>query len=185
MGARPLRAARAPEAAAPRDDGPGRAGDLAPLVAFAAFDPAELADLAGRMCRRTFGSGEVLVAEGDPGGSCFVVVAGLVDVDVTAAGRDERAARLAPGATFGELSLFDAAPRSATVVAHTSATVLEIDRAACAHLFAERSPVALKFLAVLTRGLVTALRHADRRRLRDAREGRDAGDGRGGRGVSC
>ncbi len=158
--------------AAPGDGAPGRPDDLAGLASFAALDDAERADLAGRMRRRKYAAGDVLFQQGDPGGSCYVVIAGSVDVLVDAGGRHELAARLDVGTTFGELTILGLENRTATCVAAVETTVLELERAACEALLAERTPVARKFLGVLTRNLVLRLRHADRRRLRATREGR-------------
>jgi glycine/D-amino acid oxidase-like deaminating enzyme len=160
------------QVAVPGDGAPGRPEDLAGLATFAAFDDVERADLAGRMQRRTYGAGDVLFQEGDPGGSCYVVIAGSVDVVVDAGGRGELAARLDVGATFGELTILGLENRTATCVAAVATSVLELTRPACEALLAERTPVARKFVAVLTRNLVARLRHADRRRLRATREGR-------------
>jgi hypothetical protein len=171
---RPTGFRHARQVAAPGDGTPGRPEDLTGVATFAALDGAERADLAARMRRRTYADGDVLFREGDPGGSCYVVIAGSIDVVVDAGGRDELAARLDVGATFGELTILGLEQRTATCVAAGAATVLELARPACEALLAERTPLARKFLGVLTRNLVARLRHADRRRLRATREGRPA-----------
>lgn len=63
---------------------------------------------------RTFDPGTAMVREGESGGGLFVIFEGEAWVTV---GGQERA-RLSAGDYFGEISLLDDEPRSATVTAH-------------------------------------------------------------------
>jgi CRP-like cAMP-binding protein len=73
---------------------------------------------------RAVDPGEVVVREGDRGDEFFVV--GTGEVAVSRDGKE--VARLGPGAFFGELALFDQAPRNATVTATTGTTVVTVGR---------------------------------------------------------
>src|SRR5213592_4892952 len=67
--------------------------------------------------------GEVLFHEGDAGDKLYIVLDGKVKLGRTSSdGRENLLAILGPGQMFGELSLFDPGPRSATVTAVTDAT---------------------------------------------------------------
>lgn len=123
-----------------------RESALASVDLFAALGEEERRELAGRAAMRTFGNGEAIVREGQPGESMFVVCAGTVAV-VTGAGRRE-VARIDPGGYFGEMSLLTGAPRSATVVARGDARVLELDAASFRRV-AESSPMAMERVATL------------------------------------
>ena len=79
--------------------------------------------LAQGAAERLFGDGEVIVHEGDPGESMFIVCRGQVTVTI-ANGRE--VARTSKGGYFGEMSLLTGEPRSATVTALGDCTVLEI-----------------------------------------------------------
>ena len=69
--------------------------------------------------------GEVLFHEGDAGDRVYVVIEGKVKLGRHAAdGRENLLAILGPGQMFGELSLFDPGPRSATVTAVTDSVLL-------------------------------------------------------------
>ena len=135
---------------------------------FADFTPTDLTVLAEAMQRLELEAGTLLFAEGDPGGTCFVVVSGLVDVSVIApmTGQPQLIAQLGPGSIFGQMSLVDGEPRAASCSIHRTAVLAELDRAACERLLDRQSPIALKLLAALNQGLVDALRTADRRLMR-------------------
>ncbi len=96
---------------------------LAGLDIFAALDEAQRAALAsGR--ERVYADREVIVRQGDPGRSMFVILDG--EVRVTLDPGHHEVARLARGAYFGEMSLLTGDARSATVSALGDCAVLEI-----------------------------------------------------------
>jgi CRP/FNR family cyclic AMP-dependent transcriptional regulator len=67
---------------------------------------------------------DVLFREGDKGDELYVVTAGKVKLGRTSTdGRENLLAILGPGQMFGELSLFDPGPRSATATAVTDCVV--------------------------------------------------------------
>ena len=67
--------------------------------------------------------GTTLFNEGDPGDRLYVVTEGKIKLGRTAAdGRENLLAILGPGEMFGELSLFDPGPRTATATAVTDAS---------------------------------------------------------------
>jgi CRP/FNR family transcriptional regulator, cyclic AMP receptor protein len=77
---------------------------------------ADLADVA------RFMGGSTLVRQGDIGDSFYVVLTG--QAKVVASGRTVN--RLLPGDHFGEISLLDGGPRTASVVAETEMTLVII-----------------------------------------------------------
>ncbi len=98
---------------------------------FDQFPPAALEELLSSTSVHSFDTGEPLVREGDPGASLFLIEDGEVEVRTAdPAGRQVSLARLGPGEFFGEVSILTGLPRTATVVAVSAATVIEIQRAA-------------------------------------------------------
>jgi CRP/FNR family transcriptional regulator, cyclic AMP receptor protein len=77
----------------------------------------------GRFLRQVdFPAGREIVKEGQTGTGLHVIVEG--EAKVVAGGRTRR--RLGPGAFFGEISLLDRGPRTATVVAETPVRTLAL-----------------------------------------------------------
>ena len=78
----------------------------------------------GATVTQTFGNGEAIVRQGEPGDSMYVLCSGPVAV-VLEPDRQE-VATIRSGGYFGEMSLLTGEPRSATVVARGEAVVLEL-----------------------------------------------------------
>lgn len=79
---------------------------------------------------RRYGRGQVLFHQGDAGNSLFVLAEGLVKVTVRSAAGDEMVlVTLSPPSTFGEISLIDGRPRSASVDVVQPARVLILGEA--------------------------------------------------------
>jgi CRP/FNR family cyclic AMP-dependent transcriptional regulator len=96
---------------------------------FGELDPATLSSLAQRAIERSYKKGQLLVYQGDPGDSVFVIIDGLVKVMVTSEEGEEMVlVTLRPADTFGELSLVDGGPRSASAEAVEPTRVLIITR---------------------------------------------------------
>ena len=97
----------------------------APL--FTALDEEAAAALRASMTASRLSRGQVLFAEGDAGDRLYVIVEGKIKLGRTSGdGRDNLVAVLGPGEMFGELSLFDPGPRTATASALTDARLQEL-----------------------------------------------------------
>ena len=95
----------------------------APL--FSELDDEAASALSAAMTETKLRRGQVLFHEGDSGDRLFIVVEGKVKLGRTSAdGRENLIAVLGPGQMFGELSLFDPGPRSASVTAVTDAVLM-------------------------------------------------------------
>ena len=62
-----------------------------------------------------FAAGEVILQEGEEGDTAFLITAGAVEVLIGEGARARTVAKLAAGDVFGEISLIEPGPRSATV----------------------------------------------------------------------
>jgi CRP/FNR family cyclic AMP-dependent transcriptional regulator len=94
--------------------------------------------------------GEVLFREGDSGDKLFIVTEGKVKLGKSSSdGRENLLAILGPGQMFGELSLFDPGPRSATVTAVTDCVMQSLSHDELLKWLTGRPAVARGLLAQL------------------------------------
>jgi CRP/FNR family transcriptional regulator, cyclic AMP receptor protein len=113
-----------------------------------------LKQLAEKADAVTFNEGEAIVAEGDPGGTFYVLVEGEAKI----VRRKRTIAKVTPGEFFGEISLLDGGPRTASVIAVTPVTAIRIFKRSFDKLVASDPSVASRMLAVVARRLREAER---------------------------
>ena len=101
--------------------------------------------------------GKVLVEEGKPGHEFFLIEDGTAEVRRNI----RKVASLSRGQFFGELSLLDRGPRSATVIANTDMTLVVLGQREFLGVIDEVPAMAHKLLAALA----GRLREADSRAL--------------------
>ena len=97
-------------------------------------------------------AGEVIARTGEPGDRFFVIVDGSARVEVS----PHNQGRIGPGAFFGEISLLDGEPRSATVIADTAMRLLVIPRRDFVTLLREVPSLTERMLITLCQRLRTA-----------------------------
>lgn len=96
---------------------------------FSSFPAAALEELLASTSVRSYAPGEVIVREGEPGRSLFLIENGVVEVLTRDPnGTDVVLAQLGPGEFFGEVAVLTGRPRTATIVATNPVTVIEIAR---------------------------------------------------------
>jgi CRP/FNR family cyclic AMP-dependent transcriptional regulator len=127
---------------------------LAQVSLFALLDEQERALLAERVVTVKFGDGAVIFNVGDPGDSMYIVTEGEVQLSVkTKTGEEMFLERPGPGEFFGEISLLDEGPRTATARAKTAVTAIEVDRGDLDELFRLAPAAAMDLLAATGRRL--------------------------------
>jgi CRP-like cAMP-binding protein len=95
---------------------------LRPVPIFLGLTKGTLLDVARESVEVTYPPGASVVRQGDPGDALYIVAKGTVEVQ-----RDDRVvAQLTAGGYFGEISLIDHEPRSATVVAIDEVVLLKL-----------------------------------------------------------
>src|SRR5436190_1563270 len=85
-----------------------------------------LAHISGKMRKRfiRLRVGEIIFHEGDPGDGLYIVNEGLVQICVVVGENQRRVlSRIGPGDFFGEMSVLEARPRSASAIAEQDSTV--------------------------------------------------------------
>jgi uncharacterized membrane protein len=103
---------------------------LAQIPLFDTLAPEDLDALGQRMTERAYKAGDSVFAKGDKGSSMYVVLSGAVQIFLPGEGDEPRVVLkdARTGEYFGELSLFDDKPRSASVEASVETVLLELTR---------------------------------------------------------
>ncbi len=119
---------------------------------FALFDDAELNVLAGQLDERFCLAGQLIFSAGDPGGTMFIVQSGRVEIFLQDKA-DERVilTTIERGDLFGEFSLLDNEPRSASAKALENTELLIVDRNDLQFLIKTHPDAALDMMMMLTR----------------------------------
>ena len=125
---------------------------------FEAFSDDEITALAASIRQWPVTKQHRLFAEGDPAASCFITVAGVIEVSVHRKDKTLVLAELGPGRIFGEISLLDKGPRSATCRVKKDAVLLEIGADEFNRLFALGSRLSFKLLEAIHWNLLAAQR---------------------------
>jgi putative ABC transport system ATP-binding protein len=98
---------------------------LRAIELFKALTPRQLTDVAEKMSKHHYASGETIIRAGDLGSEFFLISDGEVEV-IRA---DHEVARLGPGDFFGEVALISGEPRNATVVAQNAVDTFVLGKA--------------------------------------------------------
>ena len=127
---------------------------LAGVPLFAGFSKRHLQRLASQTDEVRFDPGERIVEQGNPGETLFVMLEGQAKVE-----RDGKVrTRLVPGDFFGEVSVLDGGPRTASVVAETPVATLRLFRRTVLELVESEPQLALSLLV----GIAHRIREIDR-----------------------
>jgi CRP/FNR family transcriptional regulator, cyclic AMP receptor protein len=114
---------------------------------FSGFNEAELRRVAEHTRIVDAPVGTVITQIGDAGDSFFIIIDGTAAVRTPVGAGSQ----LQPGDCFGEMSLVDGEPRSATIVATTDLRLLVVDRAHFWRLLDETPELIRRILTILSR----------------------------------
>jgi CRP-like cAMP-binding protein len=106
-----------------------------------------LVRLASIMNEVSYPSGKMIFAQGQEGRSLYIVIGGRVRVHL----EDRDLAILDKGSCFGEMSLFDAEPRSATVTAISGCDCLILTQQQLYEAIDETPDIAVNIIRLLSR----------------------------------
>ena len=113
----------------------------------------------------TAAPGEVVIREGSPGDSLYLILSGALEVTKREGDRDVTLATRLPGEVLGEMSLLERVPRTASVHAIEQSELLAIGPDAFHHLLARRPEAAatvLRTVASRLRSTESSLVQSDR-----------------------
>jgi tetratricopeptide (TPR) repeat protein len=125
-----LRAQHAQPAVEPPKSGPVFEQSMPKISLFEILEPVERDAVIREMTLEEFDEGDVIITEGEPGTSMYIVASGEVKVYTRArAGDNIYLAKLGAGDFFGEVSVLTGKPRTATITASQPAALLRLDKA--------------------------------------------------------
>lgn len=105
---------------------------------------------------REFPAGHLLFREGEPGREMYVIQAGKVRISKTVRGVEKTLTSLGPGAFFGEMSILNNKPRSATATVEEDAKLLVIDPKTFEAMVRGNAEIAVRLIKTLAQRLQEA-----------------------------
>jgi uncharacterized membrane protein len=129
-------------------------GDLlANIPLFESLTEEDLAALSNRLEEIDYNEGDIIFNQGDEGSALFVIEDGGVEIAYGEGRARVCLANLFTGQYFGELSLFDGAPRSATAVAVKRSHLIRLDRDDLVDFVNKNPSAALRIIAEMSERL--------------------------------
>ncbi len=127
---------------------------------LSALNEQQIESLAAASARRNFPKGRTIVSEGEPSQSLYILLSGRAKVQRSdAEGKEVILAVLGSGDFFGEMSLIDDAPRSASVITLESCDFMSIAKESFKAMLLQSNEMCMQVM----RGLVRRLREADQK----------------------
>lgn len=120
---------------------------------FANIEPAKLKLMCFASQRLTFRSGQKLCEQGDTGDSAFIIIAGTADVFLETKQGALPIAHLGKNDIVGEIAILCDIPRTATVVATSELSALEITKDLFFRIVKEFPEIAVEIMRVLAHRL--------------------------------
>lgn len=125
---------------------------IARVPIFSSCTPQEVMAIAAVAQESAFAPGQIVVTQGTPGQAFYLIISGRVEIV-----RDGRSlGAFGPGDFFGEMSLLDQAPRSATIKALDQTSCLMLSSWDFKALLERHPGIAIKLLEILSRRLRVA-----------------------------
>lgn len=127
---------------------------------FSSLNELQLEQLAAGSVRRSFPKGRTIVAEGEPSQALYILLSGRAKVQRSdTEGKEVILAVIGSGEFFGEMSLIDDAPRSASVITIESCDFMAINKDSFKTMLAQSPDIGMQIM----KGLVRRLREADKK----------------------
>jgi uncharacterized membrane protein len=131
----------------------GREGLLSNIALFESLTDDDLTALSQRVETVVYEPGEIIFRQGDEGSSLFAIEDGAVEISYGEGRARVVLASLFNGQYFGELSLFDGSPRSATATAAKRSRLIRLDREDLVDFVNKNPDAALRIIAEMSERL--------------------------------
>ena len=113
---------------------------------FDKLEPSEIMEIIHIVEVEIYKAGDIIFREGDTGDAWYVLYHGAVDVLKHGASGEKKITSLGPQSCFGEISILDGSPRSATIRVAEDSVVFRVARDAFTELIDNDHLVAYKLL---------------------------------------
>ena len=113
---------------------------------FEKLEPSEMMEIIHIVEIEMYKQGDIIFEEGDTGNAWYVLYHVAVDVLKHGSSGEKKITSLGPQSCFGEISILDGSPRSATIRAAEDSVVFRVSRDAFAELIDSDHLVAYKLL---------------------------------------
>ena len=137
-----------------------KAEDLKGVALFQRLQDEELEALAKIILEKAYGVGQKVFKEGDPSSSLFIVKTGTVEIVKAIEGEEKVVATFSDGEFFGEMALFEYAPRSADVRIVLDANIYEITKEDFDQFILEQPAIAARLLYSMMEDMSRRVRKA-------------------------
>jgi CRP/FNR family cyclic AMP-dependent transcriptional regulator len=120
----------------------------------------EQLEVIGQHCKgRSFKSGHVLFQEKEMGAEFYVVMSGSVKIYTSSGGEDKILSLFKSGDSFGELSLLDGKPRSASAAVVEDSVLLTLEKVSFLRVLQENFDIAIMIMQELCQRLRDTNQH--------------------------
>jgi CRP/FNR family cyclic AMP-dependent transcriptional regulator len=142
---------------------------------FETFSDDDLTAVAERLRQRELRGRQILFREGDRGEEMFIVRRGTILISKAVTGKVEQVlVRVEPSDFFGEMTLFDGSPRSATAQAETDVELLVLGRDSLQALTETNPSAAAAFFYAMVKVFMERLRRSTQQVAEATRWGLEA-----------
>lgn len=149
----------------PLDEDPSLWPVLREMSFFQGFEDEDKDAFLPRLLRWNLPAGYPVFQEGGRAGGPYLILHGSVDVCLTRGDDTLRLTTLETGRVFGEVSLIDGKPRSATCVTREDTRLLQLPVDVYRDVTAQGGPLANRLHRALGRALVRSLRRGNRHQV--------------------
>lgn len=133
---------------------------LASVPLFRNLKDRQIKRIASRMRERSYKAGEVIVEQGKMGIGLFIIVTGEADViHVHPDGSTHKLNTMVEKDFFGELSLLDEAPRTASVIANGDVQCLALTKLDFLDVLGEEPEMAVEMLKTMAQRFRRSMDH--------------------------
>ena len=127
------------------------------------FEPQDI-DVLSQICEEEkHGDKDVIFKAGGPGSAMYIIKSGTVKIWIETEKRRKLIALLSDGEFFGEMSLIDNSPRSATVTAEGDTELVKLSLEGFARLKSEFSSTGFKVVGVLLKFMAARIRRTTKK----------------------